>query len=253
MYATLLTHREVKKITVMNQQLQYIVEPRALLLTWQPADLMAPNRARRAVAKIEKDANDTVTFKYLTDTRDYELAQKAGFKGHPAFKEGNSIISTGVIEALLRRLPPRAREDFPEFLRRHKLPSPFEYNDFALLAYTGARLPSDGFAIIPIFDAEVTHCEYILEVAGFRHQPNATIENTAVGSAVEFMAEPDNPHDEGAIAIMHRQNRIGYVSRVFKDTFKLWMDNRKLSATIDRINGTDSRPLVYLKIEVKPK
>lgn len=233
--------------------LRHIVEPTGLLLTWQPADERAPDRARRAVAKIENAANDTITFEYLADTADYKKALDAGFQGHPAFDLKNRIYSTGVTEALLRRLPPRKREDFPEFLRLHRLPHPFSYSDFALLAYTGARLPSDGFSIVPLFEPEVAPCDYIVEVAGFRHAPDADLSNMKVDDSVQFVIEPDNLHDNGAVAIMHNGKRIGYVNRILKETFQNWLKLHNVSAKIARLNGNESRPLVYLWAEISPK
>jgi len=254
------------------QPLQHIVEPVALLLTWQPVDENHPVRTRRVVARIDRQG-DMVSFRYLRNTEDFDAAADAGFKGHPAFKlstqtarsltndqgsEGQ-VFKTGVLETFLRRLPPRKREDFPAFLAMHRLPTPFEYSDFALLGYTGAKLPSDGFAIVPVFEADQVPCELILEVAGFRHEPDVDVSSVHPGDDVALVAEDNNPHDTNAVAIFHtdtsnpdcRSERIGYVNRAMTSIVRTWVKDRKVTAKIERVNGKPHRPLVYIRLSVR--
>lgn len=251
--------------------LQHIVEPVALLLAWQPVDENHPLRMRRVVARIERQG-DANTFRYLSDTEDFRAAIAAGFKGHPAFKlpdldlrsastedaSNSRVFKIGVLETLLRRLPPRNREDFPAFLAMHRLPSPFEHSDFALLGYTSAKLPSDGFSIVPVFSPDSIPCELILEIAGFRHEPDADIATLAVGDKVQLVAENDNPYDQNAIAICHADRfsqgittrRIGYVNRAMTGIVRTWMKNCTISAEIERVNGKPQRPLVYIRLSI---
>lgn len=231
--------------------LSHIVEPEALLLTWQPSDEHSPNRSRRVVARIKRNGGDSATFQYLVDTEDYELAIAAGFRGHPAFQLGREEIRNGVVEAFLRRLPPRKREDFSEFLALHRLPDPFIYSDFALLGYTGARLPSDGFAITPVLNVKSCPCDYIFEIAGFRYESEVKSSEIPIGVQVTFKIEPENQHDPGAVSIYLDGKKLGYVNRTFKGTVSSWIKDRSVTATIERINGKPERPLVYIRIEVK--
>src|SRR5258706_9962635 len=150
-------------------RLIHIVEPTGLLLTWQPQDERAPVRTRRVVGEVQIDSNRHVVFHYLRDTEDFVEACKAGFKGFPAFHLEHGDIRQGVLESLLRRLPPRKREDFDDYLASHRLPVPFNYSDIALLGYTGARLPSDSFALLPVFSPDAVPCDYLTDVAGLRH------------------------------------------------------------------------------------
>jgi hypothetical protein len=231
--------------------LSYIVEPEALLLTWQPLDEKSPNRTRRIVARIEKAGDTGASFHYLSDTDDYRSAIDAGFKGHPAFHLGSKIFSEGVMESFLRRLPPRKREDFSDFLKLHRLPVPFTFSDFALLAYTGARLPSDGFAVVPCFDENKVPCDFILEVAGFRHELGAAVDSIQIGDEISFQIENNNLYDADAIAIIHNEVRIGYVNRALKDVVRSWIKNSSVTSKIERINGKSDRPLVYVRLEVR--
>lgn len=230
--------------------LRHIVEPMGLLLAWQPADEQAPNRTRRVVASISKGPDGQAIFRYLANSPDYKEAQKAGFQGHPAFDVKEPEVSSGVLEAFMRRLPPRKREDFGDFLALHRLPSPFPFSDMALLGYTGARLPSDGFSLVPIFERGVAPCDYILEVAGFRHEQALSTADLTLGDAVSFIEEPANQIDPGAIAIHHDGKRIGYVNRTLKDTFKTWLVERHVTGHIERINGKPERPLVFVRVEI---
>lgn len=132
----------------MTQPLQHVVEPERLLLTWQPPDDGTTIRTRRIVAELTYSDNyESVTFTYLVDTPDFLAAKAAGFLGYPAFRLKTATHTQGVMSAFMRRLPPRKREDFGAYLTQHWLPNPFTLSDFALLGYTGAKLPSDGFAL----------------------------------------------------------------------------------------------------------
>lgn len=229
--------------------LRHILEPDALLLTWQSQDVHSPNRTRRVVGEICRNDNGTIVFNYLKGTLDFEKAQAAGFRGYPAFDLKSESFATGVLDSFLRRLPPRKREDFSDFLALHRLPSPFNYTDFALLAYTGARLPSDGFALVPVFPTRGVPCEFLLEVAGFRHSADAKINDLLIGDTVRFASE-NNPVDSDALAIFHNEVRIGYVNRAMLSTFNAWLRSNQVTATVERINGKPERPLVYLRVSV---
>lgn len=231
--------------------LRHIVEPVGLLLTWQPQDEQSPSRTRRVVGEVRLNKDGVAAFRYLKGTPDYQKAVEAGFKGYPAFDKKTEEITTGVLESFLRRLPPRKREDFSEFLNLHRLASPFEHSDVALLAYTGARLPSDGFALVPIFPDNVAPCDFLLEIAGFRHVAGTDTANLTVGDPVGFAVDQSNPVDQDALAIEHNGVRIGYVNRALRDIFSKWLQNRAITATIERINGKPERPLVYLRVSVR--
>src|SRR5688500_16311646 len=103
--------------------LRFIVEPPKLLMTWQPSDESGQSRMRRRVAEVSADPSNPHVWRlqYLIGTPDMEAAQASGFQGHPAFKLGPAQVTQGVRETLLRRLPPRNRDDFSEFLAMHRL------------------------------------------------------------------------------------------------------------------------------------
>lgn len=230
--------------------LQHIVDPERLLLTWQPADEQAPQRTRRVVGEIRQEPGGQVVFHYLKGTLDYQAAVDAGFKGFPAFPLDAAETRQGVIESLLRRLPPRKREDFANYLAQHRLPFPFQHSDLTLLAYTGARLPSDGFGLVPVFPEDAVPCDFLIEVAGLRHVVGPEAGSIRDGDAVSFETATDNPVDQDALAVVHQGRRIGYVNRALRETFHRWLARRTVRASVERQNGKPERPLVFVRVSV---
>lgn len=236
----------------MNTVLQHIHEPGALLLTWQPSDESGAQRTRRVVGRLSVEGGE-VSFRYLKGTEDFERATSDGFRGYPAFRledKSQTVFTQGVMESFLRRLPPRNREDFGDYLKLHRLPNPFVFSDLALLGYTGAKLPSDGFALLPDFQLESVPCDFILEVAGFRHYRTSTA-GLAVNDSITFDLAPGNEVDPDAISILHNGETIGYVNRALRAVFRRWLTERTVEARVERLNGKADRPLVYLYVFVK--
>lgn len=229
--------------------LHHIVEPERLLLTWQPADEQAASRTRRVVGEVRVKSGQVV-FRYLMGTPDYEAAENSGFKGFPAFDNKQNEVSQGVIESLMRRLPPSNRDDFPEYLAQHRLPVPFQNSNMALLGYTGARLPSDGFALVPDFPVDAVPCDFLMEVAGLRHVYGIGIENIQIDDEVTFEIDTANPVDADAVAVVHHGRRIGYVNRVMRNIFHHWLQFHHVNASVERLNGKPGRPLVYVRVSV---
>lgn len=230
-------------------RIEHLIEPRRLLLYWQrPIDGNA-RRDRRIVGEIERNDEGAV-FRYLPDREDFAKAQDEGFRGYPAFGlKPDRVVTAGVLDAFVRRLPPRTREDFGEYLARFCLPENFNGSSMALLAYTGAKLPGDGFELVPDLEDAAPPLELVIEVAGFRRQEVSAVA-VATGDPVRLVLEPDNPMHAEAIAIHHASGRIGYVPRPYCAAFGRWLKNHVVDAHIDRINGRPERPLVYLFVAV---
>ncbi|WP_421549773.1 HIRAN domain-containing protein [Kluyvera intermedia] len=237
-------HTRLKLITNMRT-INHIVEPSRLWLTWQPAG----GGSRYVVGYIDRVEGDQYTFTYNLNTTDFETAVEKGFKGHPAFQLKQQIHSNNVLEPFLRRLPPRKRKDFAEYLVQHLLPVDFSGSDFALLGYTGAKSPADGFCLINDPAVFEKSCELLLEVAGTRYQEGLDLSAVSVGDPVEFVHETDNPHDAHAVAVMHAVGRLGYINKVHCKAVKDKARTNKLHAFVAKKNGTSARPLVYLLVE----
>lgn len=236
----------------MNE-IEHVIEPTRLLVVWQPA-LGHASRTRRVVAEIISDPTSSgPRLRYLPETEDYRLALEAGFRGYPAFRLGDVEHHQNVLDGFLRRIPPRNREDFSEYLKMYRLPVPFRGSDQALLAYTGARLPGDGFEIAADLSTAEPPFELVMEVAGFRYQDGLSVGDLTVGDPVQLLPEPLNDFDPHAIAVMHDGGRIGYVCRPYLAACHRWLNNAVIIATIDRINGKEDRPLIYIFVRVRPK
>lgn len=233
----------------MNK-LSYIREPSKLLLTWQPPASEPHARTRRVVAEVEAEGDDVV-LRYLGDTDDFKAALACGFAGYPAFRLNATEHRQGVVEALMRRLPPRKREDFSDFLAKHRLPDPFPLSDLALLGYTGAALPSDGFALVPDFPDRPGPFDYITELAGTRHVYGLNLSGVSVGDEVQFAVDRENPVEKDAVFAVHRGRPLGYINRALRKRLAKWASTGNLSAHVERLNGKPERPLVYVRLEYR--
>ncbi|MBU2766655.1 hypothetical protein HAP94_10710 [Acidithiobacillus ferrivorans] len=114
-----------------------------------------------------------------------------------------------------------------------------------LLAYSGAKPPSDRISVVwPL--AEVTAPgEILLEVAGFRYQ-GIRFNELKIDMPVAFVPEPDNETDSKALRMEAGGRSIGYVKRAQRDVVTSWLARYDVDARIDRISGTAERALVYV-------
>lgn len=232
----------------MPNIIKHIHEPKTLLLVWQPPE--GTSRVRCIVGElIREELSGVVTLKYLEGTADFRKASELGFVGYPAFSNTRKEYHNGVVDAFLRRLPPRSRGDFKNYLELLRLDVNSEFSDFALLGYSGAKLPSDGFSIINPFEDVIGPCEFVTEVAGFRYR-DISIEDVSVGDEITLVPEPNNEYDTMAIKVMLGANHIGYINRGQLKAFHIWLANNNVKASIERVNGRDNRPLIYLYVEI---
>ncbi|TIU44312.1 MAG: hypothetical protein E5W31_01315, partial [Mesorhizobium sp.] len=111
-------------------------------------------------------------------------------------------------------------------------------SDFALLAYTGAKLPSDGFSIVDPLDKSTAKADMVMEVAGTRHLLIGTTLGLAPDQPVSLVPEPDNQYDPAAIHVCAGDRCVGYVNRLQAETVGYWLDARTVSASVYRMNGT---------------
>ncbi|MES2772432.1 MAG: HIRAN domain-containing protein [Pseudomonadota bacterium] len=202
---------------------------------------------------IRKDGNKA-EFRYLHDSEDFRRAQDEGFTGYPAFRTARVSHEENVLDAFVCRLPSRKRGDFHEYLAAHSLPENFQGSDFSLLAHTGAKLPGDGFEIIP--DLTGIHAPYdlILEIAGTRHQDKIEVVLLKTGDSVQLVLEPSNVHDPLAIAVIHPlAKKLGYIPKPYCAALRHAIENFQVVTTIQKLNGSPDRPLIYLCLRVTEK
>jgi len=226
----------------MNK-IRHIVEPEKLLLTWQDP----VTRQRFVVGEMVREKAG-ICFRYLHGA-ELDQARERGFRGYLAFRNMQAEYRLGVMESFMTRLPPRSREDFGKFLEYWDIDPDAEISDFALLGYTGAALPRDGFRFLPVFPERVEELAFVIEVAGHRYSGSPV----AVGETVCFRHENENEKDPQAVAVLagasDLMRRIGYVMRGLNSQFIVWLENGEVSGRIVRINGTHERPLVLVRVE----
>jgi hypothetical protein len=157
----------------------------------------------------------------------------------------------GVLAAFLRRLPPRARPDFDAYKAQFRLKSDLGLSDFALLAYTGARLPSDGFSVVDTLEDVRAPSELVLEIVGHRHWVAKLKSPLRVGEALDLHPEPENPVDKNAVVVKARGDVVGYVNRLQTATFHKLLREGSVEATLDRLNGSSDRPRAFMFVRVR--
>lgn len=228
----------------MNRFIEHLVEPRRLLLYWQARE--SKNRSRYRVGQLVK-RDDQVLLQYDLDGPEMAEAKAMGFQGYPAFPLEQAEHRHQVMDAFKRRLPPRSRRDFTRYLELRAIPAGAEISDFALLGYSGAKLPNDGFELVHPFDDPPEAFEVLVEVAGFRHEAEVEAGELREGEAVQFVAEPGNPHDPKAIRMENAGRKLGFVPKGHLDMLhRMVKEGANLEGEIFRINGSPERPLVYV-------
>lgn len=227
--------------------IEHIIEPTKLLLTWRATD--ERYHPRYVVAELNRVGNE-ITLQYLRESKDFSNAQREGFTGYPAFQDMAETHSN-VLDAFMRRLPPRTRGDFKQYLEGLRLKPDAQLSDFALLGYSGAKLPNDGFSIIHPFNDANGPCELLLEATGYRKINKSDGFEINIGDAANFVREFNEDIKEEAIRIMVDGKHIGYVARTLIPTFNEWLNDGRVSeALIEKTNGTPGKPTVYLFIKI---
>ena len=229
----------------MMSFIEHALEPHRLLLVWQGPE--GSSRTRHTVAELLRAPDGATTLRYLVGTEELKQAQVDGFVNFPAFRKLGREYDQGVMETFMRRLPPRSRGDYARYLERFRLRPGTQISDFALLAYTGAKLPSVGFSILNPLSDLTAPSEVLLEVAGFRHTSELSLDAVSVGMHATLETEPDNPRDPNAVIIRINGKKIGHVPRQQAAAVGDWLrSGQPLQTHVERINGTPERPLVFL-------
>lgn len=226
----------------------YVFEPHRLILTWKPHT--TSSGVKLAVAELVH-VHGNVIFRYMRECDDYKQALAAGFIGYPAFNIDVEIHNFGVMDAFVRRLPPRRRADFNTYLEQFGLKPDMPASDFSLLGYTGAKLPSDPFELFMDLSLATAPLDLLLEIAGFRHtQPDVDSQNI-IGLPLTFWTEPENEYDKNAIAVYQGDFKIGFVSRVMCASFLEFMKRGRVTAKICKLNGHKGFTTAYMLVSFR--
>ena len=230
--------------------IEHIIEPEKLLLSWQTSQ-PSKGRGRMFVAELIRNEDDA-DLVYLLDSDEFRKAQSLGFKEYTGFS-ANHRKHEKVLFAFIKRLPPRSRGDFGKYLDSLRIQKDVTISNFALLGYSGAKLPDDDFAVINTFENAVPPFEFLLHVQGYRYYAEQLpLANIRLEQEAAFQAEPENKIDPKAVKIIVSGTHVGYVCRGLTESFHKWFEmGYKIDASIERINGTNDRPEIYLYVSVK--
>jgi len=228
--------------------IEHIIEPEKLLLSWQAQS--DRERLRLFVAELIRNGDDA-NLVYLQDSTEFKDAISLGFKNYPGFSIEQQKYEN-VLFAFMKRLPPRSRGDFGKYLDALRIRNA-EISDFALLGYSGAKLPDDGFTVIHTFENAVPPFEFLLNVQGYRYYAKQLpLDSIKQEQEATFQPEPENKIDPKAIKVIIDGIHVGYVCRGLTDSFHQWFAaSYKITASVERINGTTDRPDIYLFVSVK--
>lgn len=211
-----------------------IVEPATLLLTWKG---MSGGR-RLAVAQLEKLGDERARLTYLFPTT--AAAKKIGFFGYPAFPITKKNYEHDVLDIFMRRLPPRGRTDFQDYLTQLRLSPNVSISSFALLGYSGARLPGDSFEIVHTFESANIPFEFVTEVAGARYANTSNFVGVEPGSTISLEHEVSNHDDPWAVRVIANGKKIGYINRYQTQVVHKFLRIGAIYATVDRISLFDT-------------
>jgi len=231
--------------------IEHIIEPDRLLLSWQVSQSAKP-RGRMFVAELIRQGDDA-DLVYLSDSEEFTQAKGLGFECYPGFPANQPRYSK-VLSAFMKRLPPRSRGDFDKYLNSLRIRPGTPISDFALLGYSGARLPDDNFTVIDPFENAAPPFEFLLYVQGYRYlKDQLPPSRVAVDQEAIFQPEPENTIDPNAVKVLIQGEHAGYICRGLTNSFHQWLARGyHLTAHVERINGTEDRPDVYLFVTVNP-
>jgi hypothetical protein len=239
------------------------IEPSKLLVCWQAPDdkkQLIKAGKRYCIAEIKKAVDGVFVFEYLQDTSDYAEAKARGFSGYPAFSPENREHRVNILETFMRRLPPRSRGDYPEFLAFHGIKGDAQTTlgyDFSLLGYTGAQSPADGFTLVHTFETAKIGDSFPLEIAGFRFSDYGKVLmaekniSSLLGQKTFFKGDPSNRDDPRAVQVLTDNGHIGYINR-YQTTLFHRSETEKISfsGTVIRVNGHPEQPSVLLMVTI---
>ncbi len=230
-----------------------IVEPKEIGILWQPSidgNTQKPAGERFIVGKIT-NAGEQAELVYFNSS-DVEQAEKQGFTGLTAypFDSKNNTHKGGIESVLSRRLPPDSRGDYDYFLRSYRI-SPDaakSASPLTLLAYTVGNIMGDGFSFYPIYEENIFPSEFSFEIAGFRHNGKLHYPEPKVlqDKEISFELDDSNAYDKSAIKVMLDGKNLGYVPKGLNTLIRNILQAKKISAVIERINGTLERPSVLV-------
>jgi hypothetical protein len=242
----------------MQHWIEHPSESGRLLLTWRAPETVT-TRMRWAVAEVWQTDGE-FRFRHLTggefealnEGRSRQQLKEAGFIAFPPLPDEAQVYAgEEVLQALMRRLPPASRPDFPKYLAHHHIKHPTTMTAVQLLGATGAELPNDRFGFVDPLEPSATHLDCLIELHGFRHYAGNV--NLNVEQELRLLPEPTNAYDPQAIRLTAGGACVGYVSRLQARSVLRYLEVRRVTAFLARLNGSPDRPRAFAMLHVRPR
>lgn len=226
------------------------IQTRRALLTWQRPLEQPGSRDRFAVAELSQ-CEGGVAFSYL-DEEGLAPALESGFCGYPGLALGDAHEAATALDVLARRLPPRNRPDFHEFMETFGLSPQADFSDLSLLAYTGARVTGDSFGVTETFEGFDRPFRYVFDVSGYRHYRDGA-PDIAIDEPVIFQHDPTNEYDLHAVEATRNSGvRLGYINRLQTQTVREWLERGSVDARVFRLGGRSAYPRLFVMADIEP-
>lgn len=199
--------------------------------------------------------NGQFEFRYCNEV---QQAIKDGFTPLINFPDISTIYYSDTLFAVFSsRLPDRKRKDIEKILQKYSLE---EFDAYALLKRSGARLPIDNLEFIdPILNIGESFTR-IFYMAGVRHYIGCAGNDCEKaidivrGDEVKLVLEPENAKDKNAVAVYSNENvKIGYIPRYYSEgVTNLRNDNRAMQCFIYNVDKSKCcHECIKLMLKVK--
>lgn len=225
-----------------------IVEPESLLLIWQGPGVSSESRKKRVVGRLYRDLGmEKVNLEYFNETIDFGEAISFGFDGYSPLDK-KIRYHFDILHFFLKRLPSRSRRDFRKYLDSIRVNN-VNISDFALLGYSQAKLPTDGFSLVNTFEGVTTDFEFLSEVAGARYHWGEG--NPDGSSTVQLVLEDENEYDSKAVRVDIDGKKAGYLNRVIALKYREWIAYAKVRASVEKFYRQEGCPCIWIYVEVQ--
>ena len=215
----------------MDRWISHFSEPSRLLLAWRGTRSKRRThalRCRQAIAQRKR------CHAALSERARGRKAQEARVSGISSLQVRSARTSARRACGLSSPIAATSPAGFDAYKAQFRLKPDLGLTDFALLAYTGARLPSDGFSVVDKLEDVRAPSELVLEIVGHRHWVTKLKSPLHIGEALDLLPEPENPVDKNAVVMKARGNVVGYVNRLQTAAFQKWLREGSVEATLDR-------------------
>ena len=232
----------------MAKYLSKLYRPNEILISWQNInrDCNAPGGRRVIIGKLKYITNEIWNLEY------FNIDEIPNFVGYLPYRFCANKLYENVKSAFIKRLPPKTRGDFADYLIDNNISKEcIDIDEFTLLAYTSGRIHGDNFTFINPLDTIPIGSEFIIDIAGFSHYNGMKNLNSLLNQEVFFIKEPQNVVDNNAIRIETKDLLLGYVNKGQANYINKLLDrNITIKAIINTIKGDENKPIVSVYVKI---